>query len=489
MVKLKIGIASCVMPNFWGSSRNLYRAKYLPEVEDMAREQGFELLSWRDDIVTEKDASAVCDYFNREGADFTLLQCTTFPAGTVILPFARCHSPLGLWAIPECTEQGAIPLNSLCGINMLMSILGQYMDAGRPVKWFYGETANPLFRERFMVTLGALRGIKRLRGARTALVGGIAPGFTDMAFDERKSMARLGAFVDRLPEYGDIKERALAYKQEEISPVIEEFTGNAVCVNCKDDMDATARLYKAFEDLIVQNGYDAIAIGCWPRYRRDFNVVICAVIGQLLGKGYIAACEGDVDSMLSMLMLNGIANVSDAGKAAGKAAGSPMLMDLSDVDFNDNSVMFWHCGSAPVHFADSAGMSLNCHYKPGRCVPGADSHQVGTVTDMYFRPGPVTIARFTWEYERMLLVTGELFDKPHNRGFDGSRGWMRNPCIAGKPADARDVMNTLLTARFQHHYPIIAGDYRNEVMEAMNWLGIQPIEPVKYEPYLQNWGN
>ena len=476
MEKPKIGIASCVQPSFWGSSKDLFRSRYLPEMEALAGKMNFELLVWRDDIITEKDGAAACDFFNREEADLTMLQCTTFPGGTIILPFARLRSPLGLWAVPECTEQGAIPLNSFCGVNMLSSILGQYMDAKRPVKWFYGETSDALFLERFRVTLGALRGIKKLRGARVALVGGIAPGFTDMAFDERKSLAALGAYVDRLPEYGDIKERALSYRQEEITPVIEDFAKDAVCVNCRDDMDATARLYKAFEDTITANSYDAIAIGCWPKYRRDFGVVVCGIIGRLLEKGHMAACEGDIDSLLSMLMLGGISG-----------GDMPMLMDLSDLDFGDNSAMLWHCGSAPRRFADPAGMSLNCHYKPGRHVPGADSVGVGTVNDMYFKSGPLTIARFTWDYRKMLLLTGEFFDKKPNRGFDGSRGWMKNFRLAGKPVDARDLMNTILVARFQHHYPVISGDFGNEVMEAMSWLGISPVEPVKYEPYLQNF--
>jgi L-fucose isomerase-like protein len=476
MGKLKIGIASCVQPSFWGSSKNLYRAKHLPEFAKLAEDLGFELLAWRDDIVSGNDGIAACRFFNREEVDFTLLQCTTFPGGAVILPFADCRSRLGLWALPECTEQGAIPLNSFCGVNMLASILGQYMDPRRPVKWFYGESSSPMFLERFKVTLGALRGIKKLKGSKTALVGGIAPGFADFAFDERKTMAALGACVDRLPEYGDIRERARSYRQEEITSVMEEFVKDAACVNCKGDLENTARLYMAFEELITRNGYDAIAIGCWPMYRRDFGVVVCGIIGRLLEKGYIAACEGDVDSMLSMMLLGGIAG-----------GDMPMLMDLSDMDFNDNSVMLWHCGSAPRRFAGPAGMSLNCHYKPGRHVPGADSVPVGTVNDMYFRSGPVTIARFTWEYEHMLLLAGEFFDKPGNKGFDGSRGWMNNLRLAGKPVDARDVMNTVLTARFQHHYPVIAGNYQNEVLEAMAWLGIAPVEPVGYEPFLQNF--
>ena len=478
MKKLKIGIASLVNLSFCGSSKDLYRTRYLPEVEELAKKLKIELVIRRDDVITEKDANAACDFFNGAEVDFTLLQSTTFPGGSVILPFARSRSPLGLWAIPESDDRGPLPLNSFCGINMLISILGQYMDAKRPVKWFYGETDNPMFLERFKVTLGALRGIKTLRGSRVALVGGIAPGFTDMAFDERTTMARLGAAVDRLPEYGDIKERALAYKKEEITPVMEEFVKDAVCVNITNanDMEATARLYRAFEDLIKQNAYDAIAIGCWPKYRRDFSVVVCGIIGRLLEKGYIAACEGDVDGMLTMMMLSGVSG-----------GEKPMLMDLSDFDFSDNSAQFWHCGSAPRHFADPSGMSLGCHFKPGKFAPAGDSVPVGTVNDLYIRSSPATAARLTWEYEHMLLLTGEFYNKKDNRGFDGSRGWMNKLRLAGKPVDARDLMNTLLTARLQHHYAIIAGDYGNEIMEASAWLGISPIEPIKYESYLQKF--
>jgi L-fucose isomerase-like protein len=474
MAGVKIGIASVVQPSFWGSSQDLYRTRYLPEMEILAKKMDFELLVWRPDIVTEKDGKAACDFMNAEDADFILLQCTTFPGGGVILPFARAHASLGLWAVGEGVTDGAIPLNSFCGLNMLASILGQYIDPKRPVKWFYGEADSELFLERFRTSVGALRGIKKLRGARTALIGGIAPGFTDMAFDERTTMARLGAVVDRLPEYGDIKDMANSYSQEEISPVIEEFAADAASVNCGGDMEATARLYKAFEDFITGNNYDAVAIGCWPKYRRDFGVVVCGIIGRLLEKGFIAACEGDVDSMLSMLMLKGVSG-----------GDMPMLMDLSDLDFSDNSVMLWHCGSAPRRFSDPAGMSLNCHYKPGRHVPAADATPVGAVNDMYFRSVPATIARFTWEYRHMLLLTGDFFDKGQNRGFDGSRGWMNNLRLAGKPVDVPELMNTILTARFQHHYPVIAGSYQNEVMEAMAWLGVAPLEAVKYEPYLQ----
>ena len=163
------------------------------------------------------------------------------------------------------------------------------------------------------------------------------------------------------------------------------------------------------------------------------------------------------------------------------------IMDLTDMNFSGNSIQFWHCGSAPRRFADSSGMSLNCHYKPGRNVPGADSTPVGTVNDLYFRSGQATVARFAWDYDHILLFSGEFFDSQGNKGFDGSRGWMKDVRLAGKPVNCPDLMNTILNARFPHHYAIISGNYENEVMEAMAWLGIAPVEAIGYKPYLQNF--
>lgn len=296
--RLNIGIASCVQPSFWGASKDLFRTRYLPAMERLAATHGFDLLTWRDDIITEENAASACDFFNDANADFVLLQCTTFPGGAVALPFANLRGRLGLWGIPECTRGGAIPLNSFCGINMLGSILGQYVDRALPVKWFYGHEDDPLFLRRFETTLGALRGIKGMQGAKIGLIGGIAPGFVDFAFDERKTKARLGVTVDRLPEFGDVKARADAYTDADIAPVMDGFAAGACCVAdaAKGGLAATARVYKAMEDMIAENGYDAVAIGCWPKYRVAYGIVACSIIGRLLENGHVAACEGDVDS-------------------------------------------------------------------------------------------------------------------------------------------------------------------------------------------------
>ncbi len=476
MKKIVVGLGSFVAPSFWGSSKDLFRTRHLPAMAALAERMDFTLAAWSEDIVSEADAESACRYFEEQGADFILLQCTTFPGGNVILPFGHCRARLGLWGLPEPERGGAIPLNSFCGINLLSSILGQYMDAAQPMKWFYGDSDDPKFLRRFSVTVAALRGIKSMTGARIGLLGGIAPGFTDFAFDERKTKAKLGITVDRLPEFGDIKERALTYDDAVIAPLRKEFSATACCVSAaaEHDLDATARCYKAIEDIIKENRYDAVGIGCWPRYRASFGIVACAIIGRLLEEGYIAACEGDVDSAASLLMLRGISRQT------------PMLMDLSDIDFCDNTALLWHCGSAPACFANKDGMKLDAHYKPGRRAPAADSALVGCVNDMVFAPGDITVARFTWEYERALLLAGSIVEKA-DTGFDGSRGWMGGIRVAGQHVDADTLVNTIMVSRFQHHYPVAAGCWEDEVLECLAWLGVDPIAPVPYRNYLQKF--
>ncbi|NSW89681.1 MAG: hypothetical protein HPY74_03180 [Firmicutes bacterium] len=475
MEKLKVGLVSAVQPSFWGSREGQYAKHYVPEMQKIAEELGFDLYVVKEPLVARKDSEAVKKELETKKVDFLLIQLTTFAGGDVIGPLTETGARIGLWGIPEITDSGAIPLNSFCGMNMYASIIGQYIGRNIKCKWFYGDITDDLFINRFKITVKALTAIKNVWGSRIALVGGIAPGFNDFYYDERKTKSRLGVSVERLHEFSEIKDRALSYKDSEVKDVIDEMVNEARCVtpDAKKNLDTTARVYKAFEDFISENGYKAVAIGCWPKYRKELGIVVCSIIGRLLDKGYIAACEGDVDSAISMMFLHGLTD------------DMPMLMDLSKLDFDTESVLMWHCGSAPSRFADSRGMCLAGHYKPGSRIAGADNVKVGTIGDMYYKSQSATIARLTWEYERMLVLSGEFIEK-QDRSYDGSRGWIGNLKMNGKPIALKDLVNTLMLQRFQHHYPIVGGSVENELMEVMAWLDIKPLPVTEYREYLQN---
>lgn len=473
--KVKLCLVSAVQTSFWGSGKREYEKRDLPGIRALAKEFDFELAAIEQPITNETEAVRARAEIERLNADFLMIQVSTFAAGEILLPLAQTGLRMGLWGVPEVAENGAIPNNSFCGVNMYASILQQYLGAQARYKWFYGNLNGRTFRERLRVTVRALQAIKTLNGAKVALVGGIAPGFHDFCFDERLAREKLGVRIDRLVEYADIRDRALAYPKGEIAGAVEKMKQEYVGLSKDMDqphLENSARVYRAFQDLVEENGYDAIAISCWPKYRRDLGIVVCSVIGRLLDHGLVAACEGDVDSAVTMLLLREL------------TGERPMLMDLSKVDERDNTLLMWHCGSAPSWYADRAGVTLEGHYKPGRHVTCGDDERVVGVNNMYYGSRAVTVARLTNNYRNMLLFSGEFVEKS-DHGYHGSRGWMGKLHSDGRPLASGTLSNTVLSQGFQHHYPIAAGNVEPELREVMAWLGIAPVEWLEYRDYMQ----
>jgi len=97
-----------------------------------------------------------------------LIQNSSFSAGDIIPHLARVRGRMGLWAVPETTDSGPLPLNSFCGMNMYSSIIGQYLkEEGIPFKWFFGDINGEFFGPRFDATLKVLQNIKTLSKAKT----------------------------------------------------------------------------------------------------------------------------------------------------------------------------------------------------------------------------------------------------------------------------------------------------------------------------------
>jgi L-fucose isomerase-like protein len=474
MKKLKIVLVSAIWPSFWGSARNQFNDHYAPGMYRISTEMGFELDVLKKPLFTYQDAQEAKKEILALNADFLLIQLTTFAGGEVVEVLADTGLPIGLWGIPEIADSGPIPLNSFCGINMYASILGQYVGKNTKLKWFYGDLTDGMFLKRLRLTVRALTAIKNIRGSRIGLVGGIAPGYYNLYYDERKTKDRLGIKVERQHEFDDVKTKALSYSETVIRPIIEDMRKESRCVSvdAEASLDHTARVYKAIEDIIRENDFQAVAIGCWPKYRKELGIVICSIIGRLLQKGYVAGCEGDIDSTISMLFLKSI------------NGENPAMMDLSKFNLDKEEILMWHCGSAPNTLADGQGACLSAHYKPGSNIVGADDIRVGTAADMYFKPQPATVCRLTWDYRQMLLFSGEFVDNT-DRSYDGSRGWIGKLKMEGKPLMVKDLINTIMTQRVQHHYAIIPGNIENEMRDILAWLDIKPLKVIPYNDYME----
>ena len=479
MLKLKIGLVGTSQLSFPGDKAAAFGA-CVEAMKKNSEKMGFDLAVYPDTVIVREDAVKAVKFMEDEKIDFLMVQHTSYSAGQLAPVFAKIQNAnIGFWAIPEGAVDGAVPFNSLCSINMHMGIVAHYLkDYKIKIKWFYGYGEDEEFVRRLGITVRALTALKNLKNSRVALVGGIAPGFNDLYDDERNINRRFeGIYFNRLHEYSELKDRAMSYSSSEISDlansIYEKSLGYAD-IAAKNTLDVSARFLRAYKEFIAENNYDAVAVSCWPKFQDDFKYSICSVLGQLNDEGTVMACEGDVMSAISMLALKYISK-----------GDVPTLMDLSAFDEKDDTVLLWHCGPAAARYCQKNGYKLGCNYSGMAHEPGKGvTARCGVAREMIFDENPFSVMRFSGECDKMFNMGGEfmLRDKP---SFHGSRGWCGNLTLNGEKISSKDLLNTILVSGFQHHFPVIIGDYTNEIKEFAAWTGLAPIKKVEYADYLQ----
>ena len=471
MEKLKIGLVCLRAENFDGGMINNFETS-VKAFKGFAAQYGFDFFHYPKLILTPGDTLEACEMIREKQPDFLMMQLTSFPSGEAIIRLAKACRRIGIWGIPESSFEGSNFVhsnNSYCGMNMACGIVAHYLGKlSIDYKWFFGYADDERFIRRFALTVRALNVIKHIASSRVALVGGIAPGFNDLYYDERLATARLGVDIQRGHEFAEIRKRALAYDDREV----EKLASCYACSNCaadvkKEDLAMSARYYKAYRDFAVEGGYDALAVSCWPQIKED--ILACSVIGKLNQAGIPASCEGDVPGAVSMLMLHYI-------------TGHPAtLMDMCGIDEQEEIALMWHCGPSPEFYASENGAATTCSYQlnlAGETIPYALIH------DMIFKPQPVTFMRVTGEWDQMFLLDGSVIEN-RKPSPDGSRGWIGALRLNRKPIRALDLVNTIMTRGFQHHYPMMAGDVTAVCMEIASWLGLEMLAEAPYEDFRQ----
>ncbi|MDW7657397.1 MAG: hypothetical protein SCM11_09515 [Bacillota bacterium] len=423
--------------------------------------------------MTADEATAAKTWLENRNIDFVLILSASFAAGETFSNLAHIKAAIGLWAIPEPSSSGEVPLNSFCSINMQAGILKQYYgEEDIKYKWYFGWTDNYLFRERLLITLSALRAIKNLRGAKIALVGGIAPGFNDLYYDERIAHKYLGVTIERNITFEDVRDLAMSYPDREVAQTREDLLSG---ISVEEGIQAEAlinqsRFLRAYREIAQKNDFKALAISCWPKMQDQFGLVTCAIMGRLNEYGIPSACEGDVPGALSQLFLFCL--------SGGKTT---TLLDLVAFDQKDDSLQLWHCGPGAPGLADECG---TCLRQLTHCTSTGSQIKLPSYHDMAFQSGPVTIARFTNDWQEMMIIDGNIKSEEKER-FSGSSGWLYKTRIAGNPVSSLDAVNTIFAAGFQHHYPLVYGNWAESCLEASYWLGIKPVNVVPYENWMR----
>ncbi len=450
-MRLKLGFVSVIRPTFKGDGRGA-AARSLAKLRELGDELGFEVISASIAASDLESSRKAAKELSEADLDYLLIQHSTFATGELLVPLLHAAPRVGVWALPEAAGKaeatGPLPLNALCGLNMTLSFLEHpQVDKLEPVKWFYGEVDSEWFRARLAPTLAALRGLKALESARVLQVGGTAPAFYGL--EERPELASIQ--VDSM-ELAEVFERMAALPEAQVKARAEDWAEEEPLEAPLEHLEQAARLELTLKTLAAEGRYDAIALRCWPEFPERCGAQISAAVGRMADAEIPTACEGDVMGALSMLALQGVSRQPS------------VLLDLSDVDTHDDSLLFWHCGNGPLAWAARPGTRLTKHF---------NRDTVGTVRDMVLRPGPATGFRLLSGGKQALIVSGEFLEaKP---SFDGVRGWLGHLRWGGEPVSAQSFVANVLDTHLPHHFAFGLGSLEDALTELCAYLDTSPL--------------
>jgi L-fucose isomerase-like protein len=156
------------------------------------------------------------------------------------------------------------------------------------------------------------------------------------------------------------------------------------------------------------------------------------------------ACEADVLGGISCNILN---QMND---------NPSLLVDIVDIDKSDNSLVFWHCGLAPISMA-----------KEGTAKSGIHSNRKKPLLhDFSLKEGEITIFRVSKARNKLqfFVLKGSVIDRPNS--FSGTSGVI----ILGDNSAYK--AEQMFKGGLEHHVAFTYGDISDKLIHFGNEMNI-----------------
>jgi len=382
-------------------------------------------------ITTQADAQAAVSALSGEPLDALLVFHATFVDSTLSAALAGgIDAPLALWAPPEPRTGERLRSNALCGITLSGHALKR---AGRVYEAIYAPPGDPAALDRLAALARAGRARRVLRGARIGRIGVHPDGFETCSPHAEALRETFGVRLIQL-ELDALFEQARAADPAAVDAVADDLRTRLANLDAVDPVATRSTLsaYVALRDLVAREGFTALAVRCWPHFFTELGGAACGALALLADDHIPASCEADVNGTLTQLLLQAI------------SGGPAFDTDLVDFDLDDETVVVWHCGKAPLSMADPA-VAPRAAAHPNRVKP--------LLMEFPLKPGRVTLARISEATGafRLVVGAGEMLAAPMS--FTGTSGVLR----FDRPA--RAVLDTLLGEGLEHHMALAYGDH------------------------------
>lgn len=343
--------------------------------------------------------------------------------------------PMLLWAFRELPyDGGKIRLNSVCGVNLNASNL--YKSGCDSFVCCMGDGIDTAW-------VDAVRMKAALSGAHIGIAGYRAHGFFNLSVEDLQEYRNFGILIDHYELSDVMGQCGEAVMTDEIVR-----TFDCSCVS-EEQTSKVGALASSMESFLIKNSLDALAVRCWPEFAAQYGISPCAAMSFLASKDYILGCEGDLEGTISML----------AAKAA--SGETPFLADLSQVDFDEDFALMWHCGVAsPTLWDGESEKTLDTYFAGGK----------GVTADFVMKSGRVTVMRLDTARgkTRLFVSRGEVI--PMKKELKGTYAKVRFE------KNISSLLDTVVTNGIAHHVAMVYGEHVQTFKKFARICGFEVIE-------------
>jgi len=279
---------------------------------------------------------------------------------------------------------------------------------------------------------------------------------TKSACSPEEIKKRLGADVV-VADQKEFDEMITAADGDAVRAELEAWTKGAkkIIEPTKEDIEKAARVSVALDRLLEQQQADGLAIGtCMGWLPRGFP---CLGFARLRDRGVPAACEGDMDSLLTMLLFQ-------------YAIDQPGFQGNATFDTSRNALWTAHC-TAPLKMDGPDGKEAPYLLRGHSEVGGS-----GCVPEVQYRIGQVITRTKLINLDTILLSTGEIIDVPE-KAVHGCRSQIVTEVrdAAKMAADWSQALDTEDAMTLLHRV-VFYGDHMQSVRHLADLMGMNVVE-------------
>ena len=409
---------------------------------------GFENL-----ITNDEGADSALSFFNSNDFEKIFLFQTTFTDAKFLLNFAKSiQKPICIVSFPEPRTGGRLRLNSICGLNLAMHSLIKNDITPDFVIMEEDDKANEMSFSNFIEGQSGSKKIEwdiasitnsnadfnySIDKQTIGIIGTRPEGFDTCDYDSNEVTSKLNVSLVDL-ELEDLFDEAKDIEVETIvktkSTVSSYLAGTEELV--QEEFDKSLSIFHGLENLKDKHNLDAFAIRCWPETFTEYGCASCGPMAMMNEKKVSCACEADVLGGISCNILNQMNN------------NPSLLVDIVDVDKSDNSLVFWHCGLAPISMA-----------KEGTARSGIHSNRKKPLLhDFSLKEGEITIFRVSKARGRLqfFVMKGQVLDRPNS--FSGTSG------VINLGENSAHKLEQMFKGGLEHHVAFTYGDISDKLI-------------------------